>query len=107
MPVEKFSISLPEELLVDLDLIAQRDGSTRSAVIREATSQYVSRRSAEDESAERRERIDSALAAFTDLAARWGEDSATGLQYLEELRHEDAFTANTQEGEQESTDACD
>ncbi len=88
MAVDKFSISLPGDLLGDIDALAKVDGRSRSAVIREAAAAYVaSRESARYEQA-RRERIDHALAGFEEVAARWGEDELTSLGHLRELRGE-------------------
>jgi len=88
MAVDKFSISLPGSLTRDIDEIASSEGSTRSAVIREAAAAYVaSRRSAVYEQA-RRDRIDQALAGFAEVAAGWGADERTSLDYLRELRGE-------------------
>lgn len=93
MPVDKFSVSLPEELVADVDEIASADGMTRSAVIREATADYVAARRSADSEAKRRERVDRAIAGFADLARRWGPDERTGVQYLADLRSEDASHA--------------
>jgi len=88
MAVDKFSISLPEDLVADLDEIAQADGSTRSAVIREAAAEYVAvRRSAAYEDTRRR-RVSAAIEGFDRIAAEWGEDTSTSLDLLLQVRGE-------------------
>ena len=88
MAVDKFSISLPEELVADVDEVARLDGLTRSGVIREAMSAYVAeRRSAQYEQA-RRSRVARAIESFDAIAAEWGADERSGADYLAELRGE-------------------
>lgn len=88
MPVEKFSVSLPEDLVRDLDEIAAVDGLTRSAVIREVAAEYVAARKSGEYEAARRARVDCAIAGFDDIAATWGEDDESGLHRLRQLRRE-------------------
>ena len=86
MPVDKFSISLPEDLVVDVDDLAQLDGRTRSAIIREATTDYVTKRKRTTRSAQRRERIGSAIDAFKGISAEWGPDERSVTEILDEIR---------------------
>jgi len=86
MAVEKFSISLPEELVTSLDEIAAEEGLTRSALIREVTSEYVTRRTSAGYEAERRRRIDSAIEGFKRVAEMWGPDDRTAVEILREFR---------------------
>jgi predicted transcriptional regulator len=102
-PVDKFSVSLPEELAAELDDIAKAEGLTRSAVVREATADYVAARRAAEYQTRRREQIDRAIAGFQDMATRWGPDERTGLHYLGELRG--GTTADDRPGP-ESLDDC-
>ncbi|MFA5845104.1 MAG: ribbon-helix-helix protein, CopG family [Coriobacteriia bacterium] len=90
MPVDKFSVSLPEDLVAEVDGIAAMDGLTRSAVIREATAAYVTQRKSAAYAKERRRRIDSALDGFEDIARAWGPDDRSGVDYLADVRGEDA-----------------
>jgi predicted transcriptional regulator len=88
MAVDKFSISLPEDLAADLDEIARAEGSTRSAVIREAAAEYVAaRRSAAYEDTRRR-RVSAAIEGFDRIAADWGDDTSTSLDLLLQVRGE-------------------
>jgi len=91
MTVEKFSISLPKELVGDVDRLADADGLTRSALIREATATYVADRNSSAYEARRRTRIDDALAGLNLVAAQWGDDEHSGLEYLSEIRGEGAL----------------
>ena len=86
MPVEKFSISLPEDLVAALDEIAEEDGLTRSALIREATASYVTQRTLAEREQERRTRIDAAIAGFRRVAEQWGPDERTAAEVLREFR---------------------
>lgn len=88
MAVDKFSISLPGDLLAELDDLAEADGLTRSAIIREAAADYVATRKSEEYSAQRRERVDRAIGGFRGVSERWGRDERSGVQYLHDLRGE-------------------
>jgi predicted transcriptional regulator len=98
VPVDKFSISLPEELASEVDAIAEADGLSRSAVIREATADYVAARRSADYEARRRETVDRAIAGFEDMARRWTGDSKRGLTYLDEIRAESLGPAPDEDG---------
>ncbi len=98
MPVGKFSISLPEELVADVDEIASDEGLTRSAVIREAASRYVAARRTAQYERQRRERMDEALRGLEDIAASWGEDDRSGAEYLREIRGDSHGTRAPEDG---------
>jgi len=84
--VEKFSISLPEELAASLNDIADAEGLTRSGLIRELASEYVTRRESAERERERRARVDAAIAGFEAIAEEWGRDERTAAQVLAEMR---------------------
>lgn len=86
MSVEKFSISLPEELVASLDEIALQDALTRSGLIREVMAGYVARRTSDAYESERRERIDRAIEGFKRIAEEWGHDERTAAQLIREMR---------------------
>jgi predicted transcriptional regulator len=88
MSVEKFSISLPEELLVELDRIADAEGLTRSALIREAAASYVAGVDARRREDARRRAVTAAIEGFDQLADDWGADDAPGLDLLDAVRGE-------------------
>lgn len=88
MAVNKFSISLPETLLADVDELARVDNLTRSAVIREGMAAYVAGRTSARREQERRKLVDDALAELDVIAQDWGADERSGLDYLREIRGE-------------------
>jgi metal-responsive CopG/Arc/MetJ family transcriptional regulator len=92
MPVEKFSISLPEDLVAALDELAAEDGLTRSALIREATASYVTHRTSAAREEERRARIDSAIEGFRRVGEQWGPDERTAAEVLREFRESEGHT---------------
>jgi len=85
MAVDKFSISLPEELVASVDEIAAAGGLTRSAVMREASAEYVTRRATWEYEAERHRRVDAALAGFDRIDKEWGPDERSASDLLSEL----------------------
>lgn len=86
MAVEKFSISLPEELVADLDEFAGQDALTRSGLIREVVSDYVSRRRSAAYEEERHARVTRAIEGFRRIAEEWGPDERSSLDLLHEMR---------------------
>lgn len=86
MAVDKFSVSMPEELVAALDGLAGEDGLTRSGVLREAAARYVTAREAERRETARRAGVESALEAFDAIAQAWGADGTSGNDYLSEIR---------------------
>jgi metal-responsive CopG/Arc/MetJ family transcriptional regulator len=86
MSVEKFSISLPRDVVADLDEIASAEGLTRSSLIREMAAEYVSARRSAAHDAARRTRIESAIEGFESVASSWGDDSLSAAQLLAEVR---------------------
>jgi Arc/MetJ-type ribon-helix-helix transcriptional regulator len=98
MGVDKFSISLPTDLLEQIDEIVRDEGSSRSGVIREAAAAYVAARASETYEAERKQRIDEALEGFDSIAELWGPDDRSGLELLAELRGEGSGTDTPEAG---------
>jgi predicted transcriptional regulator len=86
MPVEKLSVSLPPQLAARIDALAEEAGVSRSALIQEAAARYVASRDAADAETTRRAQVDAALAGFDGVAAAWGADKRSGVQYLDDLR---------------------
>jgi predicted transcriptional regulator len=86
MPVEKFSISLPQELAQELDQLAREAHVSRSSLVREATARYVASRTADAEAERRRAGVVSAVAGFDEVASLWGEDERLGIQYIADIR---------------------
>jgi predicted transcriptional regulator len=88
MPVDKFSVSMPDALVAEVDKIASSEGLNRSAVIREATEAYITAHKAATAEQRRGERIGQAIEGFKGIAESWGDDSTSGLQYLDSVRGE-------------------
>ena len=88
MAVDKFSISLPADLLAQVDELARAEGVSRSGVIREATAAYVTARASAAYQAERARRIDQAVEAFDAIAEGWGAEERSAVDLLRELRGE-------------------
>lgn len=88
MAVEKFSISLPEDLVAEIDDLAGADGVTRSGFVREVMSEYVTKRRSVAWAEERRERIGRAIEGMRKMREEREPDEKTGLDYLHELREE-------------------
>ncbi|MDO8963400.1 MAG: ribbon-helix-helix protein, CopG family [Coriobacteriia bacterium] len=88
MAVEKFSISLPEELVAEIDDLAKAEGVTRSGLVREATTEYVIARRSKTYEADRRRRIGTAIDGLKALSGQWGSKEKSGLEMLHELREE-------------------
>jgi metal-responsive CopG/Arc/MetJ family transcriptional regulator len=68
--VAKINISLPDELLDEVDDLASELSESRSGFVREATTHYVAHVQAEREARERAERIDGAMRAAREIAER-------------------------------------
>jgi metal-responsive CopG/Arc/MetJ family transcriptional regulator len=89
MPKRKIAIAISEEVLGDLDSWVCDTGTSRSAVIQEATAEYVARARTRAHDDAYRER---ALAALEDMAAYATEYEAenpggpSSLEILRELR---------------------
>lgn len=66
----KVNVSLPDELLDDLDALTSELGSSRSGLVREATARYVAELRAEQAARERETEIRSARAGMRVLAGR-------------------------------------
>lgn len=88
MAVDKFSISLPEELVADLDEFAGQDALTRSGLIREVVTEYVSKRRSAAYEQERHARITRAIEGFERLARESDPGEKGSLETLQEVREE-------------------
>ena len=66
----KVNVSLPDELLADVDVLVSELGSSRSGLVREATARYVANLHAEQEAREREMAIRGATADMRELAKR-------------------------------------
>jgi metal-responsive CopG/Arc/MetJ family transcriptional regulator len=75
----KVNVSLPDELLDDVDALAAELDSSRSGLVREATARYVTQVRAEQAARERAEAIRAAAEQMRDIAKSVpdGTDGAT------------------------------
>ena len=89
--VAKVTISLPADLLADIDELAAGDGESRSFVIREAATRYVTHTRETDAAAARRRGVDAALALMGQVGRLPVLDDRPSLDLLRELRDSDGF----------------
>ena len=90
--VSKFTISMPHELLDQVDEQAQSLGQTRSGLIREATAQYLERQRELDAAGERQMRVRVAITGMKAMAARPKRDPRPSLDVLRDLRAHDGLS---------------
>lgn len=95
----KFTISMPQDLLVEIDAEAEARGETRSGVIREASAQYLEHRREEDAAAERRRKVAGAIEIMRELASRPSLDDRPSLEILRELRETDGLGRSARRAE--------
>jgi Arc/MetJ-type ribon-helix-helix transcriptional regulator len=82
----KVTISLPDDLLARLDEVAAQDAASRSGVVREAASEYITRRSAGIQAEAWRARVQTAIDGFQGLGGGPQTTSPSGLELLREIR---------------------
>jgi len=83
---ERITITLPDELVAELDAIAIGSGRSRSGVIREASAKYVTAHHARDKAASRRAAGAETLAYLAALRSLPVSDDRQMLEILRELR---------------------
>ena len=84
--VAKVTISLPADLLAEIDELAFGNGESRSSVIREAATRYVAHERETDAAAARRRGVDAALALMVEVRRMPVVDDRPSLELLRELR---------------------
>jgi predicted transcriptional regulator len=82
----KVTISIPDDLLARLDELAAGDAASRSGVLQEAASEYITRRSAAIQAEAWRARVQTAIDGFQALGGRPQTTSVSGLELLREIR---------------------
>ena len=82
----RVTISLPDDLLVQLDGIAESESLTRSDIVREAAGQYLAFRASGTEAARRLEAVDDGIAWLRRIAGPPSSDSRPSLDILREIR---------------------
>ncbi|MDA3936357.1 MAG: ribbon-helix-helix protein, CopG family [Actinomycetota bacterium] len=83
---EKVTISIPAELLEEVDDLAGEVGTSRSGLIREATARYLADRERAMADLRRREGAKRALEHFAELRESPGLDDRPSLEILREIR---------------------
>lgn len=73
----KINISIPDDLLKDVDDLAAELVRSRSGLVAEATARYVTAVRDEQATAERRERIARAIASAREIAEKFGAFDGT------------------------------
>lgn len=86
--VRKVTISLPDDLLGEIDAEAEAVGSTRSGIVQEASAHYLAHTRDERSAAQRREAADDLVGWLEQLAARPQLDTRPSLDILREVRGE-------------------
>jgi Arc/MetJ-type ribon-helix-helix transcriptional regulator len=86
MAVEKITISLPAELVGEIDRLSDEGGVSRSAFVREATAQYVLEKHTATEADRHRHAADDLLDVLASLREREPLDARPTLEILRELR---------------------
>lgn len=84
----RVTITLPEPMLHRLDSIASAEGLTRSDVVREAASSYLSQRDRESALSSRGAAVGESLAWLERVAQRVPCTSPSSLELLHEVRGE-------------------
>lgn len=83
---ERITITLPDDLVAELDVIATESGRSRSGVIREASAKYVTENHLETAAAARRAAGIETLAYLEALRSLPVADDRRTLDILRELR---------------------
>jgi metal-responsive CopG/Arc/MetJ family transcriptional regulator len=85
----KVNVSLPDELLEEVDELAEETHESRSGFVREATSRYVAEVRAEAAERERRERIGRAIKSMRETAKRIPPGSLPAEEQIRKDRDRD------------------
>jgi metal-responsive CopG/Arc/MetJ family transcriptional regulator len=88
--VTKLNISMPQELLAEIDAEASELGLTRSGLIQEASARYVASARGNREAERRRIRIESAAARMRAIGERCGLSGDTAELVAEVRASEEA-----------------
>ena len=84
----RVTISLPDDLLAQLDAIARDESLTRSDVVREAAGAYLASRASGSEAAQRLQAVEEGVTWLKQIAAQSADDSKPSLDVLREVRGE-------------------
>ncbi|MBN2847860.1 MAG: ribbon-helix-helix protein, CopG family [Coriobacteriia bacterium] len=84
--VTRVTVTLPDDVLLDLDGVARAEGVTRSEVVREAAVTYLTGREASREARTRHEAIADGIAWLEQVGERHAADGESSLEILREFR---------------------
>jgi predicted transcriptional regulator len=84
----RVTISLPDDLLAQLDQIASSESLTRSDVVREAAGHYLASRTSGAEDARRRAAVEDGIEWLHQMAELPAADARPSLEILHELRRD-------------------
>jgi Arc/MetJ-type ribon-helix-helix transcriptional regulator len=82
----RVTISLPEELLAQLDAVAESESVTRSDVVREAAGAYLTARARGTEAEARKSAVEDGIAWLRGAAVRSTAEDTPSLDLLREVR---------------------
>jgi len=82
----RVTISLPDDLLAQLDAVAESESLTRSDVVREAAGSYLSARAGNTEATRRLQAVEDGVAWLVQVAERPSADPRPSLDILRDIR---------------------
>jgi predicted transcriptional regulator len=82
----RVTISLPDDLLAQLDSVAEAESLTRSDVVREAAGHYLASRASGTEAARRLQAVEDGVAWLTQVAEQPSADPRPSLEILHGIR---------------------
>lgn len=91
----RVTISLPDDLLSQLDAIAESESLTRSDVVREAAGNYLASRASGSEAAARLQAVEDGIAWLRQVANEPTADSRPSLDVLREVRGDSSGTGRS------------
>ncbi len=84
--VTRVTVTLPDDVLWELDGVARAEGVTRSDVVREAAVTYLTTRGESQEARLRLHAVTDGIAWLTEVADRHASDGESSLAVLRDLR---------------------
>jgi metal-responsive CopG/Arc/MetJ family transcriptional regulator len=84
--MERVAVTLPDDLVGEIDRIAERSGLSRSGVIREASAGYVAEKLTAERDHARRAAVEDTLAFFEEMKRMPVLDDTPVLEMLREMR---------------------
>lgn len=84
--VTRVTVTLPDDVLLELDGVADEEGVTRSEVVREAAATYLAGRGASRAARLRQEAVTDGIAWLEQLSLKHAADGESSLEVLREIR---------------------